>query len=133
MYPSLTLFNSDNGWNYEKDENGLNDWEGVAASLRVRPVEVTLTPFLKAFIEAAQAMHCLRRAMLWTSMTQAAGDVDDTYDMSTFDAAAEISTGHTSPLMWGIVFAQAREKVSSTCPGMFFTDGRQIWWKAGRW
>jgi hypothetical protein len=133
MYPSLNPISSDNEWDYEKGENGLHDWEGVAASFRVRPIEETLTPFLTAFTRAARNMHRLRRAMLWTSMTWAAGDVDDTYDTSTFDAAAEISSWHTSPLAWGIAFAQAGEEAFSTRPGISFADERQIWWKTGRW
>jgi hypothetical protein len=133
MYPSLTPISSDKEWDHEKGENGLHDWEGVAASFRVRPIEETLTPFLTAFTKAAQAMHRLRRAVLWTSMTWAAGDVDDAYDTSTFDAPAEISSCHTSPLAWGIAFAQGGEEAFSTRPGISFADERQIWWKTGRW
>ncbi|KAJ8111289.1 hypothetical protein OPT61_g6082 [Boeremia exigua] len=133
MYPPLTSTDSDYEWDMEKGDSGLHQWEGVAASFRVCPIEETLTPFLKAFTKAAQAMTKLRYAMLWTSMTWAADDVSEAYDSSVFDAAAEISTRQDARLAWGIAFAQAGEEAFSTSPGLSFAEDRQIWWKMGGW
>lgn len=133
MYPSLTSTVSDHDWDMEKGDSSLHQWEGIAASFRVCPIEETLVPFLTAFTKAAQAMHKLRRVMLWTSMTWAADDVNDAYDSSSFDPAAEISPRYDAPLAWGLALAQAEEEAFSTSPGKPFADERQIWWKTGRW
>lgn len=133
MYPPLTSTDSDCEWDMEKGDSGLHEWEGIAASFRVCPIEETLTPFLTAFTKAARAMHKLRRAMLWTSMTWAAADISDAYDATVSDAVAEISTRHDAPLAWGVAFAQAGEDAFSTSPGVSFAAERQIWWKTGRW
>lgn len=107
VYSYLTPISSDKERDLEKGENSLHDWDGVAASFRLRPIEETLTPFLTALTRAAQAMHRVWRTILWASMTWASNDVEDMYDTSTFDAAAKISSWHTSPLAWRVALAQA--------------------------